>query len=195
MKQIIFYIALSFVSLCAVAQLTDTEIRNLKGGHVKLDNSPVYNLPFAQGSKFLLIQAYNSKMSHKNELSLDFKMKKGSKICTARAGVVTAVKKDSDVGGLKEEYMNEGNHIIIKHADGSEAMYWHLKKDGVLVNVGDTVTMGQHIGYSGNTGYTAFPHLHFQVYDAAGKNIATRFVTKKGIIYLRPGKYYKAVQQ
>jgi len=41
----------------------------------------------------------------------------------------------------------------------------YLKKDGVLVNVGDTVKQGQHIGYSGNTGYTAFPHLHFQVYD------------------------------
>jgi Peptidase family M23 len=178
---------------CGLAQLTDKQIYDLKAGRVKPDNSPVYHLPFAQGSKFLLIQAYNSKMSHRHELSLDFKMKKGSKLCAARAGVVTAVKSNSDVGGLKDEYLSQGNHIIIKHADGSEAMYWHLKKDGVLVNVGDTVAQGQPIGYSGNTGYSAFPHLHFQVYDAAGKNVATRFKTKKGIIYLRPGKYYKAV--
>jgi len=178
----------------ATAQLTDKEIYDLKGGRVKPDNSFIYSLPYAKGSKFLLIQAYNSKMSHKNEISLDFKMKKGSKICAARAGVVTAVKADSDVGGLKDEYLSEGNHIIIKHNDGSEAMYWHLKKDGVLVAVGDTVTQGQHIGYSGNTGYTAFPHLHFQVFDAAGKNIATRFLTKKGIIYLRPGKYYRCIR-
>ncbi len=73
-------------------------------------------------------------------------------------------------------------------------MYWHLQKDGVLVNIGDTVKQGQLIGYSGNTGYTAFPHLHFQVYDATGKNIATRFETKKGITYLRPGKWYKRKQ-
>jgi murein DD-endopeptidase MepM/ murein hydrolase activator NlpD len=183
-----------FISQLSVAQLTDKEIYDLKGGRLKPDNSPIYYLPYAQGSKFLLIQAYNSKMSHKNEISLDFKMKKGSKICAARAGVVTAVKEDSDAGGLKDAYLSQGNHIIIKHTDGGEAMYWHLKKDGVLVNVGDTVTQGQHIGYSGNTGYTAFPHLHFQVYDAAGKNIATRFITKKGIIYLRPGKYYKAIK-
>jgi murein DD-endopeptidase MepM/ murein hydrolase activator NlpD len=192
-KKYLLFTILFFLFLQSRGQLTNNEIRDLKGGRIKPDNSPVYNLPFSKGSKFLLIQAYNSKMSHKNEISLDFKMKKGSKICAARAGTVAAIKEDSDVGGLKDEYLSDGNHIIIKHDDGGEAMYWHLKKDGVLVNVGDTVKQGQHIGYSGNTGYTAFPHLHFQVYDAAGKNIATRFVTKKGIIYLRPGKWYKAI--
>ncbi len=189
-----FLLALLISSVITKAQLTDREIRNLKGGHVKPDNSFVYHLPFAKGSKFLLIQGYNSKMSHKGELSLDFKMRKGSKICAARAGVVTEIKKDSDVGGLKDEYLSQGNHIIITHTDGSTAMYWHLKKDGVLVNVGDSVIQGQHIGYSGNTGYSAFPHLHFQVYDNNGTNIATRFLTKKGIRYLRPGKYYRCIQ-
>lgn len=194
MKKHLLFIVIFFLLLESQAQLTNDQIRDLKGGRVKPDNSPVYTLPYVTGSKFLLVQAYNSKMSHKNEISLDFKMKKGSKICAARAGIVTAIKEDSDAGGLKDDYLSQGNHIIIKHDDGGEAMYWHLKKDGVLVNVGDTVKQGQHIGYSGNTGYTAFPHLHFQVYDAAGKNIAARFITKKGIIYLRPGKYYKAIK-
>jgi murein DD-endopeptidase MepM/ murein hydrolase activator NlpD len=189
-----FLLALLFSVVISKAQLTDREIRNLKGGYVKPDNSFIYHLPFAKGSKFLLIQGYNSTMSHKDELSLDFKMRKGSKICAARAGVVTEIKKDSDVGGLKDEYLSQGNHIIITHDDGSTAMYWHLKKDGVLVNVGDSVIQGQHIGYSGNTGYTAFPHLHFQVYDSNGTNIATRFLTKKGVRYLRPGKYYRCIQ-
>jgi murein DD-endopeptidase MepM/ murein hydrolase activator NlpD len=184
-----------FLSTCVFcsAQLTDHQIRDLKAGRVKPDNSYVYRLPFSRGSKFLLIQAYNSKMSHKDELSLDFKMQRGSKVCAARDGVVQEIRKDSDLGGLKQEYLNEGNHIIIRHADGSVAMYWHLQKDGVLVNVGDSVARGQHIGFSGNTGYTAFPHLHFQVQDKNGNDIATRFLTKKGIIYLRPGKWYKAI--
>ena len=184
-----------FLSICSIcsAQLTDREIRNLKGGRVKPDNSYTYRLPFSTGSKILLIQAYNSKMSHKDELSLDFKMKQGSKICAAREGIVQAVREDSDLGGLKPEYLSEGNHIIIRHADGSVAMYWHLQKEGVLVNVGDTVVNGQHIGFSGNTGYTAFPHLHFQVQDKDGSDIATRFSTKQGVIYLKPGTWYKAV--
>ena len=192
-RLLIFFQVCWFVS--AKSQLTDTQIRDLKGGRVKQDFSPVYSLPFAKGSKFLLIQAYNSKMSHKNELSLDFKMHKGSKVCAARSGVVVATKADSDVGGLKDEYLSQGNHIIIQHEDGSRAMYWHLQKDGVLVKVGDTVIQGQHIGYSGNTGYTAFPHLHFQVQDKNGNDIATRFITKKGIIYLRPGKWYRSVRK
>lgn len=182
-------------SCSAAAQLSDAEIRNLKGGRVSPDNSYVYWLPFAKGEKKLLIQAYNSSMSHRNELSLDFKMKPGTPVCAARGGVVTEVKKDSDVGGLKDEYLSEGNHIIIQHADGSVAMYWHLQKDGALVNEGDTVKQGQHIGYSGNTGYSAFPHLHFQVQNKDGNDIATRFLTKKGIRYLRPGKWYRAVQE
>ncbi len=182
-----------FISVCH-AQLPDTEIRDLKGGRVKPDNSYVYRLPFAKGSKFLLIQAYNSKMSHRNELSLDFKMKKGSKVCAARGGVVIAVKEDSNVGGLKDEYLSQGNHIIIQHEDGSRAMYWHLQNNGALVNVGDSVIKGQLIGYSGNTGYTAFPHLHFQVQDVNGNDIATRFATKKGIIYLRPAKWYRCIE-
>lgn len=177
------------------AQLTDREIYDLKAGRVKPDNSYVYYLPFAKGSKFLLIQAYNSNMSHTKELSLDFKMSPGSKICAAREGIVTAAREDSDVGGLNSSYLSEGNHVIIRHDDGSSAMYWHLQKDGVTVNVGDTIKKGQLIGYSGNTGYTAFPHLHFQVQDKNGSDIATRFLTRKGIIYLRPSKYYKRVHE
>ena len=189
-----FTLLFSFLYFVASAQLTDTEIRNLKGGRVKTDNSYVYFLPYEKGSRFLLIQAYNSKFSHTNELSLDFKMKKGSEICAAREGVVTATKEDSNEGGMKDEYYNKGNHVIITHNDGSVAMYWHLKKDGVIINVGDTVTKGQLIGYSGNTGYTAFPHLHFQVQNKEGNDIATRFYTNKGIKYLRPGRRYKAVR-
>jgi murein DD-endopeptidase MepM/ murein hydrolase activator NlpD len=117
-------------------------------------------------------------------------MKKGSEICAAREGVVIEVKEDSDKGGLKDEYLAQGNHIIIRHNDGSIAQYWHLDKDGAFVNPGDTVQKGQLIGLSGNTGYTAFPHLHFQVKDKEGKQILTRFFTRKGIIYLRPAKWY-----
>ena len=192
MKTGLFAIAF-LLPFIGYAQLTDKEIYDLKGGRVKQDTSYIYQLPFTKGSKYFLIQAYNSKMSHTNELSLDFKMKQGSKICAAREGVVIATKEDSDKGGLNNSYMNDGNHIIIKHKDGSSAYYWHLQKDGVIVILGDTVQKGQLIGYSGNTGYSAFSHLHFQVQDKDGKDVATRFITKNGVIYLRPSKYYKCV--
>jgi hypothetical protein len=181
------------IACSASAQLSDEEIYDLKGGRVKNDTSYVYWLPFMPGKKFFLIQASNSNMSHKEELSIDFKMKKGSQICAAREGIVTEVKKDSDKGGLKDEYLSQGNHIFILHSDGSMAQYWHLDKDGAFVKAGDTVQKGQLIGLSGNTGYTAFPHLHFHVKNKAGRQILTRFYTKKGILYLRPANWYKCL--
>lgn len=164
-----------------------------KTGGLENDTSYVYAIPYKQGQKFLFIQGANSKMSHTNELSFDFKMKVGSEIRAARAGVVTVTRQDSDKGGLKDEYLNDGNHIIIRHDDGSSAYYWHLKQKGVIVNVGDSVRQGQTIGYSGNTGYSAFPHLHFQVVDPNGRQVLPRFQTKKGAKYLRPGRWYKSV--
>jgi len=155
--------------------------------------SPVYWLPYEQGNRHLFVQGANSSFSHQHELAFDFKMAIGSTVCAAREGVVVAVKEDSDRGGLKDEYLSDGNHVIIRHADGSMAQYWHLQQNGVLVNEGDSVKKGQPIGLSGNTGYSAFPHLHFQVIGADGKELLPRFQTKKGIIFLRPGRWYKAL--
>jgi Peptidase family M23 len=174
-------------------QLSDREIMDRKLGRVKKDTSYVYGIPYAKGSRYLFVQGANSSMSHQDELSFDFKMKPGSKVCAARDGKVIATRADSDKGGLKNEFLSEGNYIMIGHSDGTVAHYWHLQQHGVLVKNGDLVKQGQLIGYSGNTGYSAFPHLHFQVIDSGGKQVLPRFLTKKGIIYLRPGHWYKSV--
>jgi murein DD-endopeptidase MepM/ murein hydrolase activator NlpD len=192
-KQIFLIINFALLFSSSYSQLDNSTISDLKGGRIRPDTSYVYWLPFEHGKKFLLIQGWESKMSHKDEVALDFKMKPGTGITAAREGIVYRIKKDSDVGGLKDEYLNKGNHVVIQHNDGSYAGYWHLQLNGVLVNVGDTVKKGQLIGYSGNTGYTAFPHLHFYVYkngDDGFKTIPTRFATKYGISYLRPGESY-----
>ena len=197
MKYFLLLILVYFSTSC-FSQTPEYSIRDLKAGKFTEDKSYIYLLPFEKGKKVFLIQAYESKMSHKGERALDFKVKKGTKICAAREGVVVAAREDSDEGGLKPENLSDGNYVSIKHIDGSVAHYWHLKKDGVHVNTGDEVTAGQLIGESGNTGYSAFPHLHFEVVgnDANGNytQLATRFKTKKGIKYLRPAKFYKSVR-
>ena len=192
-----FFFIFSFLTVhCCVAQ-QQYSIHDLKSGKFIDDSSYIYSLPFENKKKVFLIQAYNSKMSHKGELALDFKVKKKTKICAARDGIVIAARKDSDKGGLKPENISDGNYISIQHYDGSVAHYWHLIKNGVLVNVGDTISKGQVIGLSGNSGYSAFPHLHFEVVgnDGTGniKQLPTRFYTNKGTIYLRPGHFYKAL--
>ncbi len=144
----------------------------------------------------MLAQGYLSSFSHKGEYALDFKMKKGTKVCAARAGVVIATREDSKLGGYKDKYLSEGNYIIIKHEDGSYGNYWHLNFEGALVSKGDSVQQGQVIGLSGNTGYSAFPHLHFEVtsqYTVGHNQIITRFRTQKGVRYLKPLHRYKAI--
>ncbi|MGQ0739716.1 MAG: M23 family metallopeptidase [Bacteroidota bacterium] len=192
MKLAFFLLFLPFAGICQ-RQYTVSELKN---GKFKADSSYIYTLPFERKKKVLLVQGYESMFSHKGEKALDFKVRTGTKVCAARGGVVIAVRKDSDRRGLKPENLSDGNYIFIRHDDGSEANYWHFKKDGVLVNEGDSVATGQLIGYSGNTGYSAFPHLHFEVrgYDAAtGKysQLPTRFYTQHGVIYLRPGRFYR----
>lgn len=194
MRQLVQLIPFIY-SAVAFSQLTDKEILDLKGGRVTDDSSYVYYLPYQAGKKYLLVQASNSELSHKNELSADFKMKIGTPICAARDGLVMNLKSDSDEGGLKEGNLADGNFVFIKHDDGSVAKYWHIQKDGVLVHIGDKVNKGQIIAKSGNTGYSAFPHLHFQVVDKFGRQILPRFYTKKGVKYLRPGKWYKSIHK
>ena len=161
-----------------------------------VDTSYIYSLPYVNGKSPLLIQGYNSWFSHKGRLGLDFKLKKGTPIHAARGGVVTSVREEFTGHGLNKKYLRKANHIIIRHNDGSQAMYAHLQKDGVIPKVGDVIQEKQLIGYSGNTGYSALPHLHFIVWGPTPKGRAqlpTRFRTKKGAKYLKPGRRYTSI--
>ena len=175
------------------------EVKALQKGTIKDDSSYVYALPYENKTTHLLIQGYFSHFSHRERAALDFKMKRGTKILAARDGVVVRVKEDGNKGGLNKKYRPYGNNIVIQHADGSRAGYWHLQYNGSLVNVGDSVKKGQVIALSGKTGYTALPHLHFLVWTFNGhgdwQQVPTRFQTSKGIKYLRSMRKYRSTNQ
>ena len=141
------------------------------------------------------MQGYFGIFSHKERAALDFKMKRATNILAVRDGVVTRVKEDGAKGGWNKKYRSQGNNIVIQHSDNSRSGYWHLQKDGVLVNVGDTIKKGQVIGLSGKTGYSSTPHLHFLVWyfgpNRQWQQVPTRFQTSKGVMYLRPMRRYK----
>lgn len=54
-----------------------------------------------------------------------------------------------------------GYVVYINHADGRQTRYGHLSK--VLVTPGQTVSQGQKIALSGNTGVSTGPHIHFEI--------------------------------
>ena len=66
-------------------------------------------------------------------------------------------------GKIDNVYYNDtgGNQITINHPEGYRSGYAHLSD--TLVEPGSTVKAGQLIAYSGNTGGSTGPHLHFTV--------------------------------
>jgi murein DD-endopeptidase MepM/ murein hydrolase activator NlpD len=185
---------LLFLSACSVSKNPlRKQVKLLQKGIIKDDTSYIYALPYEEGKTFRVIQGYFSRFTHKERAALDFNMKRGTKICAAREGVVVRVKEDGKKGGLDKKYRADGNNIVIQHADGSRAGYWHLQYNGALVNVGDTVKQGQVIALSGKTGYAFNPHLHFLVWRSSNGNwqqVPTRFQTSKGVKYLRGWRRY-----
>lgn len=65
------------------------------------------------------------------------------------------------------------NYVIVQHADGSMALYWHMKNGSITTTgIGQTVALGDHIGVVGSSGSSSGPHLHFEVWS--GSTSATR---------------------
>ena len=113
-------------------------------------------------------------------------MDMGTKVYSARDGVVIQTKSDSNSGGYEKKFAKDGNFITILHSDGTFGTYYHLKQGGVAVKVGDSVGKVDHIGYSGNTGYSSGPHLHFAVFRAVGasstQSLPIVFAQSKGLV-------------
>jgi len=57
--------------------------------------------------------------------------------------------------------MGFGNFVIIDHGYGLRSTYGHLSK--INIAKGENVKRGDLIGYSGNTGTSSGPHLHYQI--------------------------------
>ena len=75
----------------------------------------------------------------------------------------TAVRAAMD-GSVSEMGYNSsfGNYIVLYHHAGWMSLYGHLQS--ISVKSGQRVDAGQRIAYSGNTGYSTGPHLHFSVF-------------------------------
>lgn len=86
-----------------------------------------------------------------NHAGVDLKAKTGTKVVSARDGVVTFAGRASGYGKL----------IIIKHSDGYETRYAHLSQ--IDVTKGQKISQNQQIALSGATGRVSGPHLHFEI--------------------------------
>ncbi|MGR9046246.1 MAG: peptidoglycan DD-metalloendopeptidase family protein [Gammaproteobacteria bacterium] len=152
------------------------------------DEASVYLPPIAAMDRFQISQAFGGEFSHtdpQNRYAVDIMMPEGTPIHAARSGMVIEVENDFfNGGGTLKTYKNQANSIRILHPDGSMAVYAHLQLEKARVHPGMEVSAGQLIGYSGNTGFTTGPHLHFAVHINAGMELVSvpfKFATLSGI--------------
>lgn len=93
---------------------------------------------------------------------VDLRAAVGTPVRAVADGVVTYVATDKNEAGDIKGY---GHYIRIRHGAKPhqwDSFYAHLRELPAL-RQGARVTKGQVIGYSGNTGNSSGPHLHFEV--------------------------------
>ena len=138
-----------------------------------------YYMPFRDaahgGRDYAVTQSYSS--SHR---ALDFGVWYGEPICAIKSGRV--------IEAYNEGYFSTdnilwtyGTYVVIEHDDGMRSYYAHLKSK--TVSVGQRVSGGEVIGYSGNTGRVnpaptasdplAGTHLHFEIRVKQGSSYVT----------------------
>jgi murein DD-endopeptidase MepM/ murein hydrolase activator NlpD len=83
---------------------------------------------------------------------VDIGVDTGTPVRAAMEGVVSET-------GYSSSY---GNYILLYHHAGWMTLYGHL--NSIAVKPGQRVAAGERIAYSGNTGYSTGPHLHFSVF-------------------------------
>lgn len=109
------------------------------------------------------ISAYAMDCLSYNETTRDWRVHNGIDLA-AEAGAPVAAAADGTVYTTYEDD-SLGYTVVIRHAGGYTTRYSSLQKD-LCVAPGDTVTMGQTIGYAGDTALVETvmgAHVHFSV--------------------------------
>jgi len=85
---------------------------------------------------------------------IDYRARIGTPVMAAEDGRVIAI---GDNGRFQY-----GRYVLIEHDNNLVTLYAHLSRK--IVSRGQEVKRGQVVAYSGNTGFSTGPHLHFTVY-------------------------------
>lgn len=120
------------------------------GGSYNGGGSGVLQRPVSSGT--ITATMYYSNGSYHG--ALDYGVPEGTPVYAAADGVVITT------ANLSGSY---GTYVVIQHAGGLQSWYAHGTRGSICVSAGQTVSRGQQIMLSGNTGNSSGAHLHFEV--------------------------------
>ena len=120
------------------------------GGSYNSGGSGRLQRPVSSG-KITATMYYSSGSYHG---ALDYGVPEGTPVYAAADGVVITT------ANLTYSY---GTYVVIQHAGGLQSWYAHGTRGSISVSPGQTVSRGQQIMKSGNTGNSSGAHLHFEV--------------------------------
>ncbi len=112
--------------------------------------------PLSQLNEYVVSSKYGYRIHPvlgeiKKHIGVDFAVNKGTPVYATSVGVITR----------SSYHKGYGNHVMIAHANQLKTLYGHLLF--FIVTKGDVVKTGQLIGFTGNTGVSTGPHLHYEV--------------------------------
>ncbi len=113
---------------------------------------------------------------------IDIHVPRGTPVVAAGDGVVVAAGKGAGFG----------NYVKVEHPSlGYTTLYAHLSRIPRTTRKGRKVKRGELIGYSGNTGLSNAPHLHYEVHDAQGRAINPVYFFAPS---MTPSRYQKLLE-
>lgn len=115
--------------------------------HIGTTKRPLYIKPM---DEYTISSCYGARWGRQHE-GIDLATPTGGEVMATAAGTVIR----------SEYYAGYGNCVDIDHGNGVISRYGHLSK--INVSLGQSVSQGEVIALSGNTGNSTGPHLHFEL--------------------------------
>ncbi|MFA7421254.1 MAG: peptidoglycan DD-metalloendopeptidase family protein [Melioribacteraceae bacterium] len=126
-----------------------TVVRDLFPSFFQENKEPVKQY-FFEPTSGIITQEFNAAKGH---LGIDYGVSKGSPVYAASGGLIT----------FADYTVDSGYMIIIQHSNEYTSVYKHCSS--IIKRLRDTVTHGELIALSGNSGKnTTGPHLHFELW-------------------------------